>query len=206
MTWNRGCDFTLPFHWIDETASMARKRKSAHYSGQIEQISITIPNCPPEEMRDKVNKLPFVGYHVETLADGRRVCITKPGGKQFWGNLHINDFMVWIYDESKNDRWRITHDDIYDDVKAKLAADPILGSQFVDEMDLVCKGAEPAERLAQHAPSIFSKLPGLSVELILKTYKWIWVQEDCNYPNGEGRWLSMNGILALRNGLTHKGS
>lgn len=36
---------------------------------------------------------------------------------------------------------------------------------------------------------------GLEAETILKVYKWIWGQEDCNYPNGEGRWLSMNNIL-----------
>lgn len=33
-------------------------------------------------------------------------------------------------------------------------------------------------------------------EKLLKVYKWIWGQEDCNYPTAEGRWLSMNAILA----------
>ena len=37
---------------------------------------------------------------------------------------------------------------------------------------------------------------GLEIEKLLKVYKWIWGQEDCNYPNAEGRWLSMNAILS----------
>ena len=36
---------------------------------------------------------------------------------------------------------------------------------------------------------------GIDVETLLKVYKWIWGQEDCNYPNQKGRWLSMNGLL-----------
>ena len=36
---------------------------------------------------------------------------------------------------------------------------------------------------------------GIPVETILKVYKWIWGQEDCNYPTKEGRWLSMNALL-----------
>ena len=36
---------------------------------------------------------------------------------------------------------------------------------------------------------------GIPVETILKAYKWIWGQEDCNYPTKAGRWLSMNALL-----------
>ena len=39
------------------------------------------------------------------------------------------------------------------------------------------------------------ELEGIDAETILKAYKWIWGQEDCNYPKGQGRWLSMNNIL-----------
>lgn len=30
-------------------------------------------------------------------------------------------------------------------------------------------------------------------ELLLKAYKWIWGQEDCNYPDGKGRAMSWEG-------------
>jgi len=30
-------------------------------------------------------------------------------------------------------------------------------------------------------------------------YKWIWGQEDCNYPDGEGRDISMKLLRELSN-------
>lgn len=63
---------------------------------------------------------------------------------------------------------------------------------------MVCEGQEPSNVLTQlnvNSPS------GLSTELIFKVYKWIWGQEDCNYPTKKGRWLSMDSILDLRQSL-----
>ena len=148
-------------------------------------------------MRDTLNGLPFLAYHVETLGDGRKICITKPGGKNFYGRTNPNDFMVWIYDEERQDRWRIGHKEILDDVREKLEANQRLASTFVDRMLEVCNGSEPSS-MQDVQQGWFSELPGSSAELILKVYKWIWIQEDCNYPGGEGRWRSMNGILELR--------
>ena len=34
---------------------------------------------------------------------------------------------------------------------------------------------------------------GESPEVLLKAYKWIWGQEDCNYPEGKGRTMSWEG-------------
>jgi hypothetical protein len=106
--------------------------------------------------------------------------------------------MVWVYDEARQDRWRISHGEIYEDIEAKVVANPRLSGKFIDRLLEVCNGGEPNE-ITKHSPlTLFSELPGLPAELILKTYKWIWVQEDCNYPTGEGRWMSMNPILELR--------
>lgn len=149
-------------------------------------------------MREKLNRLPFIAYHVETLTDGRKICITKPGGKQFWGVIQPNDFMVWIYDEGKHDRWRISHGEIYEDIELKLTANPELCTKFIDVLFQVCEGAEPDELKDLWANGAFSALPGFPAELLIKAYKWIWIQEDCNYPSGEGRWKSMNPILKLR--------
>jgi hypothetical protein len=107
-------------------------------------VRVDIPNRLPEEMRKEVEALPFLAYHVETLADGRKVCITKPGGKSFWGRMVVNDFMVWIYDEEKRDRWRVSHKEIKEDVRLKLGADFRRGSEFVDLMGRVCEGKEPS--------------------------------------------------------------
>jgi hypothetical protein len=178
------------------------RRRSPHYPGKIDYRSINIPNTKREQMRETLNKLPFIAYHVETLEDSRKICITKPGGKQFFGAIQPNDFMVWVYDEARQDRWRISHSEIYEDIKAKLEVNPALAETFVKRLLDVCNGVEPAEMISNGALLPFSELPGFPAELILKTYKWIWVQEDCNYPTGEGRWMSMNPILDLCKGKT----
>ena len=60
---------------------MPRARKSARYTGQIRYVRVFVRNRSPDKMREKVDALPFLAYHVETLKDGRKVCITKPGTK-----------------------------------------------------------------------------------------------------------------------------
>ena len=42
---------------------------------------------------------------------------------------------------------------------------------------------------------------GESPEALLKVYKWIWGQEDVNYPTGKGRNMSWEPLAELRNTL-----
>ena len=37
----------------------------------------------------------YLGYEVEELGDGRRIVVTKPGGKFVFGKVKREDFMVW---------------------------------------------------------------------------------------------------------------
>jgi hypothetical protein len=159
-------------------------------------VPLSVSNDARERVCTVLNDLPFLAYHVENLADGRKVCITKPGGKSTFGYMKVNDFMVWVYDDNKKDRWRISHQEIADDMRAKLQADKQLASEFIDVLNRVCEGAEPNDLL--DLPPGFAALPGFPPDLVLKVYKWIWIQEDCNYPKAQGRWMSMKGILALR--------
>ncbi len=56
----------------------------------------------------------------------------------------------------------------------------------------VCCGAEPDDVIERLR---LRDTVGIPVETILKVYKWIWGQEDCNYPTKEGRWLSKKALL-----------
>jgi len=42
-------------------------------------------------------------------------------------------------------------------------------------------------------------LSGESPEVLLKAYKWIWGQEDVNYPAGKGRAMSWEGWKKIEN-------
>lgn len=173
---------------------MKRKRKPAIYSAKIKTEQLRIKNAPREEFRKILVEIPFSAYEVEILSDGRKVCITKPGGKSVWGRMQIHDFMVWILNESDNELWRISHEEIFNDLKNKMNQNSTEAKKVILALKRVHAGEEPEEVLSEN-PQLGKSLQGYAPDLILKVYKWIWGQEDCNYPNGEGRNMSMNAIM-----------
>lgn len=140
-----------------------------------------------------LNNVPYLLYEVEQLSQGDKIVINKPGGKRYYRKLSRNDFMVFIYSPKNERLWLISHKEIFDDLQKKYDHEPdsILG--IVSSLYRVCLGEEPDMVLRRINPKYDV---GLTCETILKVYKWIWGQEDCNYPTGEGRWLSMNAILS----------
>jgi hypothetical protein len=106
--------------------------------------------------------------------------------------------MVWVYDPSESTLWLISHKDIYNDLEEKGRIDPEETIKIIDALETVFSGGEPNEILK------ITKLKnpnGEPPEVLLKAYKWIWGQEDCNYPEGEGREMSMKSIRELRRKL-----
>jgi hypothetical protein len=73
------------------------------------------------------------------------------------------------------------------------------GLAILDALERVYQGEDPEDILAEN-PQLGQNLPGLPADLILKAYKWIWVQEDCNYPppKYQGRKMSMDKMRKLR--------
>jgi len=159
-------------------------------------VPLKIPNAAREEFRVKLEEVPFLGYEVDQLPDGRIVCITKPGGKSSWGRMQVHDFMVWIYDEAAKSRWRVSHKEIKDDIATKFKTNPEEAKRVVCALKRVHEGEDPDDVLAAATMAgLGNGLPGEAPELILKAYKWIFGQEDCNYPTGKGRDMAMSGIV-----------
>lgn len=168
------------------------------YKHEIELRDLKIKNKPREEFRKELEKVKYRGYEVEQLSDGRKVVITKPGGKFTYGKIKREDFMVWIYNPEDSTLWLISHKDISKDLEEKGKIAPEETIKIIEALERVFNGEEPDEvigSMALNNPS--GELP----ELLLKAYKWIWGQEDCNYPDGEGREMSMKGILKLKEQL-----
>jgi hypothetical protein len=151
-----------------------------------------IRNTEPEEFRKQIMDLPQLGYEVEDLSDGRKIVVTKPGGKS------VNDIMVWIYEGPGGTHWRPSHGKIRKDLKLKLSYQKKKGIAVIKALEKVYEGGEPDDILSTN-PSLGQNLPGLPADLILKAYKWIWVQEDMNYPppRFQGRAMSMEGIRKI---------
>lgn len=157
---------------------------------EIELSNLQIKNRPHEEFRSLLEKVKYKGYEVEQLADGRKIVITKPGGKFTYGRIRREDFMVWVYNPKDKTLWLITHNDIKNDLKEKGKVNPEETIKVIDALERVYNGEEPDDILKA---TKLNNPTGEPPELSLKAYKWIWGQEDCNYPEGKGRAMSWEG-------------
>ena len=99
--------------------------------------------------------------------------------------------MVWVHNPRDSTLWLITHKNIYNDLAEKGAADPRGAIDVIGMLEEVYGGGDPDDVLARRETPV--GLPGEPPDLLLKAYKWIWGQEDSNYPDGKGRAMSWEG-------------
>jgi hypothetical protein len=177
---------------------MNKPSKRNIYKHEIELQPLKIINRPREEFRVLLEKVKYKGYEVEQINDGRKIVTTKPGGKFVFGQVKREDFMVWVYSPQDLSLWLISHKDIFKDLEEKGQSDPKETIEIIDGLERVFNGEEPDDVLKSvKLKNSTGELP----EVLLKAYKWIWGQEDCNYPTGEGREMSMKSIRQLREKL-----
>lgn len=158
----------------------------------VNLVPLTIENQEQNAFRDELYNIPYLLYEVEQLANGEIIAINKPGGKRNFGRLSRDDFMVFIFNPYEQSLWLISHSEISNDIAEKYNFNRNATVDLIKGLYCVCCGAEPDDVIADlHLEDTV----GIPVETILKVYKWIWGQEDCNYPTKEGRWLSMNALL-----------
>ena len=179
-----------------------KKKRKNIYKHEVDLTLLKIKNQEREEFRLELEKIKYRGYEVEQISDGRKIIITKPGGKFIFGTIKREDFMVWIYNPTDNSLWLISHKNILEDLEEKSeksAADAIL---IINALEKVFHGSNPDDILQSvNLNNPCGELP----EVLMKAYKWIWGQEDCNYPPPlQGRDMSMKSILKLRETLLKK--
>lgn len=151
---------------------------------------MNIKNAKREEFVKKLEEIPYRGYEVENISDGRKIVIVKPGGKQSFGRIRKEDFFVFIYDPKKQTLWQITHKQIFDDILEKSKKNPSETIKILEAFERVYNGEDPDDILKNTS---FENPCGENPEALLKAYKWIWGQEDVNYPTGKGRAMSWEG-------------
>ena len=106
--------------------------------------------------------------------------------------VSIASFQELKFNFWKDDNKEYLESEIKADIRKKYEDNNEMTIGLVKGLFYVCNGAEPdliIERLG------LKDTIGIDVETLLKVYKWIWGQEDCNYPKQKGRWLSMDGLL-----------
>jgi len=173
-----------------------RKQKKNVYAHEIDLTPLRIRNQEREKFRMELERIKYRGYEVEQVSDGRKIVITKPGGKFVFGTVKRDDLMVWIYQPKDNSLWLISHKNILEDLEEKGRVSAKDTVQIINALERVFHGEEPEETLRQIK---LNNPCGEEPETLLKAYKWIWGQEDCNYPPPlQGRDMSMKGITELR--------
>lgn len=169
------------------------------YAHSIDLKKLNIRNAPREEFAAKVIAIEYRGYEVERCDDGRKIVITKPGGKSVYGQPKKEDILVFIFDPKDNSLWQISHQQILDDVTAKCKENPNEGKKLIALLERTLNGEEPKDFI--NAIRALAFQTGEPSEELIKAYKWIWGQEDVNYPNGEGRFMSWAAYKNLRDNL-----
>lgn len=163
------------------------------YTHKINLERIRVLNNEPEKFAKTIEQIEYRGYEVETISDGRKIVIAKPGGKRdIYGMIKKEDFFVFIF-APPDKLWQITHGQIYDDLEEKSKSNPSYTIQILRALEKVYNGMElPDESLAELNSG---KYTGENPEALIKAYKWIWGQEDVNYPPPafKGREMSWEG-------------
>ncbi|MFZ3156787.1 MAG: hypothetical protein WA124_04680 [Smithella sp.] len=167
---------------------MAKRRNI--YTHDIDLKKLPIKNATRDDFALAIEDIPYRGYEVEDISDGRKIVIVKPGGKQSFGRIRKEDFFVFIYNPVEKTLWQISHGQIYEDILVKSQNDKEHAIKLLQALELVYLGEEPDAVLKKIKIDIHT---GESPEALLKAYKWIWGQEDVNYPTGKGRAMSWEG-------------
>ena len=172
------------------------------YTHPVDLKSIRIKNVPRQEFAKKITTLEYRGYEVESLPNGNKIVITKPGGKRsMWGSAKKEDFLVFIFNPATSELWQISHKQILEDILAKAEENRDNAIIFLKLLERVYNGEEPDDFIDEIHKLSFQN--GETPETLLKVYKWIWGQEDVNYPfpKYEGRAMSWKSLLEIRGKL-----
>lgn len=132
-------------------------------------------------------------YFVEVLANGNRIYLERPG--------RLNkgcDFIIFIENHltfnNGNDK-PPKHDFIVDDLKIKKQQlNPAQWTQLLQAIEAIynCKSYKTAIALCNNLPNIDE-----SYELILKTLRWLFIEQDVTYWSGKGRNMLHSQILSI---------
>lgn len=136
-------------------------------------------------------------YEVETTAAGKTICLNRPA------NLNKGfDFEVRVPGESfthvdKNGRVSHSelpsHKNIFDDLRAKKAEDPVQYQRLKTIIDRVFN----CDQIQDNEFAAFTFQSGYPAELIVKCIKWLFVEQDVTYWHGTGRNMLYGGINAI---------
>lgn len=131
-------------------------------------------------------------YYVETLNNNRQIYLRRPAF------LHNGfDFVVCVeginFNPSGRRRDYPTHDDILDDLDAKHLENPTTYSVLYEilKKTYYCECIDFSILDSLHFES------GFPCDLLVKTLKWLFIEQDIRYWNYSGRDMLWNRIYSI---------
>jgi hypothetical protein len=79
------------------------------YTHEVNLKKMKIENAQSYDFTKRIEKIPYRGYELEYISDGRKIVIVKPGSKQKFGTLRNKDFLEFIFSLKGQTLWKISH-------------------------------------------------------------------------------------------------
>ncbi|MDE6106542.1 MAG: hypothetical protein K2F84_05540 [Bacteroidales bacterium] len=136
-------------------------------------------------------------YFVETLENGKRIYLKRPTalnkGVDFEVRIEDTQFRLGKYDNIISTGNRPSHDDIKNDLAQKKAENP---SEF-NRLKILLDKTYRCQSITHEEYSAFSFESGHSIEIIFKSLKWLFIEQDITYWNRSGRAMLYNSLCEL---------
>jgi hypothetical protein len=132
-------------------------------------------------------------YFVETFSNGNRIYIERPGrlnkGCDFV--IYLENHILYNNGNDKPPPHNFILDDLNFKKNALTAKEWHLLIQSIESI-YNCESYQTAIAFCINLPII-----GESYEIILKSLRWLFIEQDITYWSGQGRGMLFNGILDL---------
>lgn len=141
----------------------------------------------------------YYDYYVETGKNGKRIYLHRPAyknkGMDFEVRVEDYQFRYGKYGNIISSGNRPSHDEIWNDVKAKVDEIPNDREKLKELITQVYNCEEPNEDMV----NLCSFTTGLPLDLLLYTIKWLFIEQDMTYWNQSGREMNYNGLMKIWN-------
>jgi len=128
-------------------------------------------------------------YFAETLADGKRIYLTRPTRlKGFDFEIRVEGVNFAI--GKKRSSNRPSHEGIYADLLRKRTENPKAYAKLFDAIELIYTCDELTPQDYKH----LAFTSGFPVDMILNIIKWFFIEQDVTYWNYSGRAMFMSGV------------
>lgn len=131
-------------------------------------------------------------YWVEWLSDGRRIFLKRPARLNKGMDFEIN--VENTYFGTKRKTTMPSHEDVLNDLIKKRSENPVDFGKVNNLIDILYK----TNAIKDHELKLLYFDTGYTIEMLLKTIKWIFIEQDITYWNWSGRAMFYSALQDLK--------